>query len=96
MYALGASTYFAYPKDKSTDYAIVIVPDVIGHESINVKLVADQFAENGYFTVIMDPFQGDPVPLNRPADYDIQKWLKGPPSKYPETVEYVPTSPLRY
>lgn len=61
----------------------------MGHESINVQLIADQFAANGYFTVIMDPFQGDPIPLNRPADFDMQAWRNGPPSKMPETVEYV-------
>lgn len=26
-----------------------------------------------------DLFHGDPIPLNRPADFDLQKWLRGPP-----------------
>lgn len=24
-----------------------------------------------------DLFYGDPIPLNRPGDFDIQKWMKG-------------------
>ena len=29
-----------------------------------------------------DVFYGDPIPLNRPGDFDIQKWLKG---EYPNS-----------
>ena len=35
-------TYFSYPKDKSTDNAIIIFTDIIGHKLINVQLIADQ------------------------------------------------------
>jgi len=35
---LPASTYFSYPKDKSTEYAVLILPTVIGHEHINAQL----------------------------------------------------------
>lgn len=35
-------TYFTYPKDKSTEKAIIILPDVIGNEFINAQLIADQ------------------------------------------------------
>jgi len=76
-------TYFAYPEDKSTKKGLLLITDVIGHRFINVQLIADQFAANGYFVVMPDVFYGDPIPLNRPGDFDIQKWLKG---------EY-PTSP---
>ena len=24
-----------------------------------------------------DLFQGDPIPLNRPGDFDLMKWLQG-------------------
>jgi dienelactone hydrolase len=44
---------------------------------INAQLIADQFAANGYFVVMPDLFHGDPIPLNRPGDFDIQRWLKG-------------------
>ncbi|KAK5169099.1 uncharacterized protein LTR77_006408 [Saxophila tyrrhenica] len=60
-----------------------ILPDVIGHEFINAQLIADQFAANGYFVVMPDLFEGDPIPLNRPADFDIMAWLQksGPQGK---------------
>jgi len=70
------STYFAYPEDKQTANAILILPDVIGHEFINAQLIADQFAANGYFVVMPDLFEGDAIPLNRPEGFDIMRWLK--------------------
>lgn len=72
----GIPTYVARPANKSST-AILIIPDVIGHEFVNVDLIADQFAANGYLTVIPDVFEGDPVPLNRPDGFDLQKWLGG-------------------
>ena len=68
-------TYVAYPKSKSTDKAILIPTDVIGHKFINAQLIADQFAENGYFVAMPDLFNGDPISLNRPADFDFMKWM---------------------
>lgn len=44
---------------------------------INVQLVADQFASNGYFTIIPDLFHGDPVALNRPEGFVLAHWLQG-------------------
>ncbi|KAF2495550.1 alpha/beta-hydrolase [Lophium mytilinum] len=69
-------TYFSYPKDRSTQNAILIITDVIGHEFINVQLIADQFAANGYFVVIPDLFKGNPVKLNPPEGFDLWEWLK--------------------
>ncbi|EMC95914.1 hypothetical protein BAUCODRAFT_71902 [Baudoinia panamericana UAMH 10762] len=77
------STYFAYPEDKQTANAILILPDVIGHEFVNAQLIADQFAANGYFVVMPDLFEKDPIPLNRPEGFDIMQWLQkgGPEGK---------------
>jgi dienelactone hydrolase len=36
--------------------------------------VADQFAANGYLVVAPDLFQGDPIPPNRGADFDMLTW----------------------
>jgi hypothetical protein len=38
--------------------------------------IADQFAANGYITVMPDLFNGDPVPLNRPQGFELPKWLQ--------------------
>ncbi|KAJ5191046.1 uncharacterized protein N7498_010031 [Penicillium cinerascens] len=70
------STYFAYPADRSTENAILILTDVIGHRFINTQLIADQFAAAGYFVVMPDLFSGDAVPLNRPEGFSIMDWLK--------------------
>lgn len=53
------------------------ITDVIGHRFNNAQLIADQFAANGYFVLMPDLFYNDPIPLNRPGDFDIQKWMKG-------------------
>lgn len=83
-------TYIAHPTDGSTKRAILLLTDVIGHRFINAQLIADQLAANGYFVVMPDLFHGDPVPLNnRPADFDIMAWLKGPPGHLPDRVEPV-------
>ena len=55
----------------------MLVTDVIGHKFANAQLLADQFAANGYLTVMPDIFAGDPVPMPRPDGFDLQAWLAG-------------------
>ncbi|KAJ5266645.1 hypothetical protein N7478_009453 [Penicillium angulare] len=80
--------YTVYPDDKSTKKAILILTDIIGHKFINVQLIADQFAANGYFVVIPDLFAGDPVPLNKPGGFDMQKWRHG--EYHPKGIAHLP------
>lgn len=72
--------YFTAPQAdaaaKHDGAAILILPDVIGIWQ-NSQLIADQFAANGYATLIIDLFNGDPIPLNRPGDFDFMKWMTG-------------------
>ena len=56
---------------------IVFVTDVIGHRFNNAQLMADQFAANGYLTVMPDIFDGDAIPLARPDGFDMQEWRSG-------------------
>lgn len=35
-----------------------------------------------------DLFYGDPIPLNRPGDFDIQKWMKGEYSE--KKIQHLP------
>jgi dienelactone hydrolase len=52
--------------------------------------MADQFAANGYYTIIPDLFNGDPVPQERPDGFDIMSWLtKGSDGNNPHTFQYV-------
>ncbi|KAJ4375278.1 hypothetical protein N0V83_002364 [Neocucurbitaria cava] len=69
-------TYFAYPKDGSTQNAILIMTDVIGMDFPNIQLIADQFAANGYFTVIPDVFNGNEIPFPPPATFSLQEYIK--------------------
>lgn len=78
-----------YPAGRSTKRAILLCTDVIGHRSPNPQLIADQLAANGYFVVVPELFHGDPVPLQRPANFDLMGWLKGPPGHLPPRVEPV-------
>ena len=49
---------------------------------INVQLIADQYAANGYFTVIPDLFNGKPAPLNDP-NFNIGEWIQNEMPKVP-------------
>jgi dienelactone hydrolase len=83
--------YVAEPKGNTIhkDTAILYLPDVIGIWQ-NSKLMADQFAANGYYTIILDLFNGDPILLNQPAGFDFMKWLtKGTSGDNPHTYEAV-------
>lgn len=62
--------------------------------------MADQFAANGYYTLIIDVFNGDPLSLNREADFDFMKWLtNGSDGKNPHTppaVDPIVEQALKY
>jgi hypothetical protein len=74
----------------------------MGHALINPQLIADQFAANGYWTVMPDLFQGDAIELNQlgGGDFDIMKWLTkgGPEGKghLPDTVDPIVEKTLAY
>ncbi|KAK6387294.1 hypothetical protein LTS17_000561 [Exophiala oligosperma] len=71
--------YITRPK-KEAKYGVLLtnsVTDILGHKFNNAQLIADDFASNGYLTFMPDLFYGDPIPLNKPDKFDMQKWLKG-------------------
>ncbi|KAI5859254.1 dienelactone hydrolase [Durotheca rogersii] len=77
------------PSIAHKDVAILYVPDVISIWQ-NSKLLADQYAANGYLTLIIDLFRGDPVKLNGPPNFDFASWIaKGSTGDNPHTKEYV-------
>lgn len=82
--------YVAEPTGKKHDgVALLYLPDVIGIWQ-NSQLMADQYAANGYYTIIPDLFNGDALSLNRPENFDIMKWLsEGSDGKNPHTKEAV-------
>jgi dienelactone hydrolase len=52
----------------------LFLTDVIGIFQ-NSKLMADQFAANGYYTIMPDLFNRDALPLNVPEGFDFNDWL---------------------
>ncbi|KAH8800182.1 dienelactone hydrolase family protein [Xylogone sp. PMI_703] len=72
----GVDTYIASPKSKGHDKAILIVSDALGIYN-NSKLLADDFADRGYFTLIPDLFDGDAIPAKNweEGDFDLPTWL---------------------
>ncbi|KAJ5769842.1 uncharacterized protein N7511_001893 [Penicillium nucicola] len=91
----GVDTYVVYPKDNKTpEKAIVFLTDIFGIFS-NSQLLADEFANNGFLTVIPDLFNGDQISV---ADMDSGKvdfpsWL---PKHQPEVVGPIVEKTLKY
>ncbi|KAM7189918.1 Dienelactone hydrolase [Naviculisporaceae sp. PSN 640] len=89
-----AGKYDAYvatpPEGKAhKDVGLLYIPDVIGLWQ-NSYLMADQLANSGYLTLIIDVFNGDALQLNRPDGFDFMAWLtKGSDGNNPHTKEYV-------
>ncbi|KAI0405153.1 dienelactone hydrolase [Xylaria palmicola] len=77
------------PAKAHKDAAILYLPDVIGIWQ-NSKLMADQYAANGYLTLVVDLFNGDPVSLNPAEGFNFFGWLeKGTNGDNPHTKEHV-------
>ncbi|KGO73417.1 Dienelactone hydrolase [Penicillium italicum] len=73
----GIETYIAYPKDNKTpEKAIVFLSDIYGIY-INAQLLADEFANNGYLTIVPDLFHGDKMNLSdlQSGKVDLSAWL---------------------
>jgi len=83
-------TYVAEPQGNvHKDTAILYLADVLSIWQ-NSQLMADQFAANGYYTIIPDLFNGDPVPQKLPDGFDIMSWLtKGSDGNNPHTFQHV-------
>lgn len=80
-------TYVAEPNQNAhKDTAILFITDVIGLWQ-NSKLMADQFASNGYYTLLPDLFDGDPIPVNSSLSVGLMEWLQnGSDGKHPHTT----------
>lgn len=92
------SAYLATPSSSSTqlkEKGILFIPDILGLH-INNKLLADRFASAGYLTLLVDIFNGDPYPLNKPfailspTDDLTRDWAAhGSDGKNPHTTEQI-------
>lgn len=66
--------YFKRPPSNSSENAIILFTDAMGHTYRNNRLLADNFAANGFFVVMPDLFRGDAVPDIKSAGFDAHKW----------------------
>ncbi|KAF8517944.1 Alpha/Beta hydrolase protein [Hysterangium stoloniferum] len=74
----GRTCYVAVPKvDYPKDKAILFLTDVFGLELVNSKLLVDDFASNGFYTVAPDYLNGDSIPADAMSSpgFDIGKWF---------------------
>jgi len=77
----GVKSYVAtpggkYPKNK----AILFLTDIFGPELPNAQLLADDFAANGFRTIVPDYLHGDAIPISalgpgNTLTVDLGKWL---------------------
>ncbi|KAJ5971684.1 Dienelactone hydrolase [Penicillium vulpinum] len=91
----GVETYFVYPKDNKTpEKAIIFLSDIFGIFT-NAQILADEYANNGYLTIIPDLFQGDKISVSdmQSGKADLASWL---PHHLPEKVDPVVESTIKY
>ncbi|KAK9481319.1 dienelactone hydrolase, partial [Lipomyces japonicus] len=72
----GVQTYVS--GDKASKKIIFILTDIFGHILTNVQLVADDFAAQGYYVIVPDLFNGDPIPwtpFDKLGEVDLPTWL---------------------
>ena len=95
MYRSKVNVYISSPKDQKTpEKAVFFLPDVFGIYN-NSQLLADEFAANGYLTVLPDYFRGDALNINDmgTGKVDLPSWIK---NHQVEQVEPVVESTLKY
>ncbi|KAH8116319.1 alpha/beta-hydrolase [Phellopilus nigrolimitatus] len=71
----GVKTYVALPSsDYPKDKAVLLLTDVFGLELVNNRLLADDFAKNGFQTYIPDYLNGDPIE-SLDGTFNIADWF---------------------
>jgi len=75
----GIPCYVATPKgDYAKDKALIYCSDIYGIKLVNHQLLADDFAANGFYTVIPDYLQDDVAPpdaMEPGSTWDLPAWL---------------------
>ncbi|KAK7958490.1 hypothetical protein PG996_010074 [Apiospora saccharicola] len=85
-YINGSQVYFKGPPNGSAENAVLLFTDAMGHGYLNNRLLADNFAANGFFVVMPDLFHGDPIPDIPSAGFDAHKWLRNHGSQQTEPI----------
>ncbi|KAJ5391267.1 hypothetical protein N7509_006757 [Penicillium cosmopolitanum] len=89
----GVNTYITSPKDKS-DKAVLFLTDIFGIFP-NAQLLADEFANNGFLTVIPDLFDGDQISVKdmESGKADLPAWL---PKHQPGNIDPIIEKTIKY
>ena len=57
-------TYVAEPSSKDHSKVIIFLTDIFGYELPNNRLLADEYAKAGFYVLVPDILQGDPLPIS--------------------------------
>ncbi|KAK9387862.1 dienelactone hydrolase [Lipomyces mesembrius] len=78
--------YVAKPS-VATDKAIVYLTDIFGMPFTNHKLIADNFAQQGFLTVVPNLFYDDHVPFPRPDNFKLfPDWVQRHQPEHTEPI----------
>lgn len=69
----GLQTYVAEPKDGSKTKTVIFLVDIFGWEFKNTRLLADQYAANGFTAYIPDVHEGDSLDIDFLQTVEPQK-----------------------
>lgn len=57
----GLPTYVSPGKQADKCKTVVFLADIFGFQLPNVRLLADEWADQGYYVLVPDIYQGDPI-----------------------------------
>lgn len=59
----GLRTYVSEPKESKSDKqtVVIFIPDIFGVDLVNTKLLADEWAGNGWKVLLPDVLEGDAI-----------------------------------
>ncbi|KAH0839203.1 hypothetical protein AYO21_05619 [Fonsecaea monophora] len=90
----GLPTYIAEPANKSTSKTVVFITDIFGWKFKNVRLLADVYANAGFYCYIPDVHEGDSIDIEFLKSIEPplkQKEQEGLLDKAKETVDVMAT-----
>jgi dienelactone hydrolase len=60
----GLPCYISENPDKSKTKTLIIIPDIFGYKTPNVRLLADEYAKAGLYVYVPDFYNGDALPYS--------------------------------
>lgn len=56
--------YVAEPESKDKSKTLIFLTDIFGYDFTNTRLLADLYAKEGFYVLVPDILQGDPLPID--------------------------------